>query len=104
EAWCAIAHLDAEQPDESVSIGELVRRRTADLERLVDDRERGRTGLTGYPTGSVALDRLIGGWQPGIVSLVAARPGMGKSSLGLATADSSTSAGIGVHLFSLEDS
>jgi replicative DNA helicase len=54
-------------------------------------------------TGIAKLDEKLGGWQPGIVSLVAARPAMGKSSLGLATADVATAAGHGVHLFSLED-
>jgi replicative DNA helicase len=59
--------------------------------------------MTGYPTGVASLDETIGGWQAGIVSIVAARPGMGKSSLGLSTADAGSAAGFGVHLFSLED-
>lgn len=33
----------------------------------------------GLPTGFVALDRLLGGLQPGGVTIVAARPSMGKS-------------------------
>lgn len=99
-----LSGLDAEQHDDAQPIGEMVRRRVKELEALADARANGADGLTGFYTGSDSLDRLIGGWQPGIVSLVAARPGMGKSSLGLATADACTEKLIGVHLFSLEDS
>lgn len=103
-AMAALSGIDAEQPDEAATIGQLVKRRLDELGKLIDSREHGDLGLTGAPTGCARLDRLVGGWQYGIVSLVAARPGMGKSSLGLATADASTKAGIGAHLFSLEDS
>lgn len=37
------------------------------------------------------------------MTIVAARPAMGKSSLLLATADACSAAGFGAHLFSLED-
>lgn len=36
-------------------------------------------GLTGIPTGLTALDGLTGGWQPGDLVLLAARPAMGKT-------------------------
>jgi replicative DNA helicase len=36
-------------------------------------------GLTGIPTGLMALDGLTGGWQPGDLVLLAARPAMGKT-------------------------
>jgi replicative DNA helicase len=36
-------------------------------------------GLTGIPTGLAALDGLTGGWQPGDLVLLAARPAMGKT-------------------------
>jgi replicative DNA helicase len=38
---------------------------------------------TGVPTGFLDLDRLTGGLRPGQMAIVAARPGMGKSTLGL---------------------
>jgi replicative DNA helicase len=47
------------------------------------------------------LRRYTGRWQAGIVTIVAARPAMGKSSLLLATADACSAAGFGAHLFSL---
>ncbi len=36
-------------------------------------------GLTGVPTGLTQLDGLTGGWQPGDLILLAARPSMGKT-------------------------
>lgn len=99
----AVSTLDSEQADASCDIGDVIKRRVRQLEQVAQDRLTGVRTLTGYPTGVVALDEKIGGWQPGIVSIVAARPAMGKSSLGLATADACSKAGFGVHLFSLED-
>jgi replicative DNA helicase len=94
----ALTKFDAEQPEDSSTIGEIVMRRVKQLEQIAKGEMQ-----TGYPTGIAKLDAILGGWQPGIVSIVAARPAMGKSSLGLATADVATAAGYGVHLFSLED-
>lgn len=37
------------------------------------------TGLPGVPTGLADLDRLLGGWLPGQLIVVAARTGVGKS-------------------------
>lgn len=99
----ALSRIDEDQPDATTTIAALVRKRFAQLERIADERARGERSMTGFPTGVALLDEKIGGWQPGIVTIVAARPGMGKSSLGLATADASSSGGFGVHLFSLED-
>lgn len=103
-ALAAISKLDAEQPDESCQVGEWVKQRVRELEKIAADRMAGKRALTGFPTGVLGLDERIGGWQPGIASIIAARPGMGKSSLALATADASSEAGFGVHAFSLEDS
>jgi len=97
------SRLDAEQPEDALPIGEIVKRRVREIEAQEAERQRGGSTLTGFPTGIAELDRKLGGWQPGIVSIVAARPAMGKSSLGLSTADATSSAGHGVHVFSLED-
>lgn len=102
-ALSKLTALDAGQPGTGQTIGELISRRMAQLDEIAKERIDGRMTMTGYPTGVAKLDEKIGGWQAGIVTIVAARPAMGKSSLGLATADACTAAGFGVHLFSLED-
>ena len=102
-AMAGMSSLDAEQPEGASSIGDVVKRRFEQLAQIALEREKGNITLTGFPTGVDVLDEKIGGWQPGIVSIVAARPGMGKSALALATADAASSKGFGVHLFSLED-
>lgn len=98
------SRLDAEEiVDPTMTVKELVRERFKQLEAIAEDLARGIVRITGYATGVRGLDEKLGGWQPGIVSIVAARPGHGKSSLGLATTDACTEAGVGVHVFSLED-
>ncbi|MEI6408435.1 MAG: replicative DNA helicase [Bacteroidota bacterium] len=60
-------------------------------------------GLTGVPTGFTDLDRLTSGWQPSDLIILAARPGMGKTSLILAmTLNAAKDFNKGVALFSLE--
>jgi replicative DNA helicase len=103
EVLAIASRMDAEQPEDALSIGEIVKRRVREIEQLDEARRSGASTLTGFHTGIEKLDEKLGGWQPGIVSIVAARPGMGKSSLGLATADACSKSGVGVHLFSLED-
>lgn len=49
---------------------------------LIQAAESG-TGMTGVPTGFKDLDALTNGLQPGQIIVVAARPGMGKSTLAM---------------------
>jgi replicative DNA helicase len=59
--------------------------------------------LTGVPSGFRDIDRLTGGFQPGNLIIVAARPSMGKSALGLGMASNlGVRAQIPVALFTLE--
>ena len=62
--------------DRMVPLRELVHESLESLERLHE-----RTGLVGLPTGFKDLDELLQGLQKGNLILVAARPGVGKSSL-----------------------
>lgn len=98
-----LAQLSAEEPEQALSVSDMVRTRVSDIGRIDEERRGGALAITGYPTGVAKLDVVTGGVQPGIVTIVAARPGMGKSSLGLSIADASSDAGFGVHVFSLED-
>lgn len=47
-------------------------------------REGGRPA--GIPTGLASLDAMVGGLRPGTLTVLAARPGMGKSALGMGVA------------------
>lgn len=48
--------------------------------------EQSKSGLVGIATGFPELDQLTGGWQKGDLILLAARPGMGKTSFALTLA------------------
>lgn len=49
--------------------------------------ERAKAGIMGLRTGFLDLDRLVHALEPGDVTIVAARPGAGKTSLALAIAE-----------------
>jgi replicative DNA helicase len=60
-------------------------------------------GLTGTPSGFTDLDSLTGGFQPGNLIVLAARPSMGKSAAATNIAEyAAVEAGVPVALFSLE--
>lgn len=49
----------------------------------IDQIARSKKAILGVPSGFTSLDRLLGGFRPGQFIVVAARPGMGKSSFAL---------------------
>lgn len=65
--------------------------RTAEMvSSLVDDavlaiheRSKNESGIQGIPSGFIDLDRKTTGWHPGQFVVIAARPGVGKSTLAL---------------------
>jgi replicative DNA helicase len=61
-----------------------------------------KTAMTGTPSGFKDLDAVTGGFQPGNLIILAARPSMGKSALVCNIAENAVLAGHGVALFSLE--
>ncbi len=103
-AAAKIAKVRTRSPSSSITIGAAVEARLDELERITADRESGGHTLTGVPTGVGVLDRHLGGAQLGIVTIVAARPAMGKSALCIGIADAASAAHQGAHVFSLEDS
>lgn len=60
-----------------VHIKEVIKQYYERIEYLVEHRDE----TLGVPTGFVDLDRLLGGLQPSDLIIIAARPGVGKSSL-----------------------
>ena len=84
--------------DQMVALSTLVHESLESLERLHE-----RTGLVGLPTGFRDLDELLQGLQKQNLIIVAARPGVGKSSLVTNMARNiAVETGTTVALFSLE--
>jgi len=57
---------------------------------------------TGVPTGLPKLDKLLGGWQPSDLIVLAARPSMGKTAIALFFARIAAKSGHNTLFFSLE--
>lgn len=84
--------------EEIVELRDLISDSMEDLERL-HDRE---SAFVGVPTGFQDLDELLQGLHPGNFVIVAARPGVGKSSFVTNIARNVAVAGTSVAMFSLE--
>ena len=69
-----------------------------DLESI----QKRESAFTGLPTGFIDLDNLTSGLQPGNLIVIAARPGVGKSSFAMNIARNVAVAGEPVAMFSLE--
>lgn len=54
--------------------------------RILEELKNKKDGLSGIPTGFTDLDRITSGWQPSDLIIIAARPGMGKTSFVLSLA------------------
>ena len=87
-----------EDREETAIIGDLVNQAMIDLESI-QNRE---SAYTGIPTGFTDLDTLTSGLQEGNLVVIAARPGVGKSSLAMNIARNVAVAGEPVAVFSLE--
>jgi replicative DNA helicase len=72
-----------------------------ELHRL-EELSKGDNAITGTPSGFRDLDNLTGGFQPGNLIVVAARPAMGKSSLVCNIAENAGAKQTPVAFFSLE--
>jgi replicative DNA helicase len=71
------------------------------LEEIETRLARGEA-VTGVPTGYTELDKLLGGFQPSDLIILAARPGMGKTAFALNCAANAAKAGKNVVIFTLE--
>lgn len=67
-----------------------------------DDAKAGRRAAGGVQTGFLGLDEATGGFTPGQLVIVAARPSVGKSALALQIARNAARRKVGVLVFSLE--
>lgn len=98
-----LAGVQVEQRTETQHIGQLAKQRFGKLADIATAKAKGEAMATGVMTGIASLDRLLGGLQRGIPTVVAARPGMGKSAFAMTVSDHVSSQGAGAHVFSLED-
>ena len=80
------------------SVAEILHEETDKLHQL----SLSKTALTGTPSGFKDIDEVTGGFQPGNLIVVAARPSMGKSALVANIAENASLKGYPVALFSLE--
>jgi replicative DNA helicase len=91
-----VAHDDRQKKFRPIA--EILDQETEKLHRL----SISKTALTGTPSGFKDLDDLTGGFQPGNLIILAARPSMGKSALVTNMAENAVVDGYAVALFSLE--
>ena len=89
---------DSLQARRAVPVGSLVQQVIDDLGAAV----RRGSSLTGIPSGLRALDTITGGFQDEDLIIIAARPGMGKTSIALSIARSAAGQGFAGGFFTLE--
>jgi replicative DNA helicase len=89
----------ADQGDKAVDLGQLA---YESAERIIAAAEGRETEMRSLLTGYDDLDH-YGGLARGVVTIVAGRPSQGKSALARKIALSVAQAGMGAHVFSLED-
>ena len=86
------------QPKKGISsLLDVVERERARIESL-----HGHDGLLGLSSGFIDLDRITGGFQPGDLILLAARPSMGKSALALNFAFAAARLDVASLIYSME--
>jgi replicative DNA helicase len=95
------AMLEVAQEDRQKSIRAIADVLHEETDRL-HKRSIAHSPLTGTPSGFKDLDEKTGGFQPGNLIVIAARPSMGKSALVANIAENAALAGHAVALFSLE--
>ncbi len=96
QSMLEVAHDDRQKKIRTIA--DILHEETDKLHRL----SVLKTALTGTPSGFKDLDEKTGGFQPGNLVIVAARPSMGKSALVANVAENAVLAGHAVALFSLE--
>lgn len=72
------------------------------LTHLMEDAMNNKGQVVGLESGLYAIDRILGGFRNSTMNVIAARPGLGKSTLGYGIAEHNAKKGIPVGYFSLE--
>jgi len=103
EALRLVAGVRSDSRQAGLTMADVLRSRYREHSDHQDSVAAGDVARSGFPTGITALDKLLGGISPGIATIVAGRPGMGKSAVGMSIAMACVKDGHGAHVFSLED-
>ena len=84
--------------------GEMITMQTVMMRTIkkMEEWEKMDGVITGVPSGFPDLDKATRGWQPGELIILAARPSIGKSALGLALARNAAKAKVPVSFWSME--
>lgn len=84
----SVSELEKDQLLQSITVRKEVKNSDLYLSTLKEMELQGKSkgGITGVPSGFVVLDKITGGWQKSDLIIVAARPGMGKTSWALQNA------------------
>ena len=89
---------DTANKKEPVKISHILKQ----LTDIIELREKSKSELIGVPSGITALDRITMGWQAGDLIILASRPSMGKSALGVQFGKLAAQYGHPTLMFSLE--
>lgn len=102
---CVAIIAELEQALGEIGLGSVTEDRWSaggDVVRNALQYARTRDGAIPYSFGVAEVDEMTGGMTGGEVTLVGARPGVGKTVVGMTAARANASAGLGVCVFSLE--
>jgi replicative DNA helicase len=98
EADTRLLKISAENAVDDETLAQSAQR---EFDRIMEQRESAKS-FVGIPTGLTPLDRYIGGYVEGELTILAGKPGMGKSSLLIQGIVSCGRDGVPVHVFSPE--
>ncbi|MFO7896215.1 MAG: replicative DNA helicase [Candidatus Cloacimonadales bacterium] len=91
----------AERPNKKsfVGVSEIIPNTIRNIEEIASSKKN----ILGVPTGFIDLDRMIGGFRPGQLIVLAARPAMGKTSFALnIVANAAVQSDLKVGIFTME--
>lgn len=99
----SLAEIEPGKRDGGASISELVQREVRAAVEFADRVAKGSGELVGIPTGIDPIDTRTGGLPVGVPTILGARPGNGKSTLGLCIGMRAARRDLAVHVVTYED-
>jgi replicative DNA helicase len=103
EALRVTSVLSTASPSKARGIGDCAELAVLEMQKMQMRKDAGEAIVSGLPTGLTDLDEILGGIPTGVVTILGGRPSMGKSALARGIAAHIAGQGLGVHVFSMED-